>query len=278
MKTVLITGCSSGIGYYSAKQLHQRDGYRVIASCRKKEDVTRLQQEGLTCIQLDLNDSYSVQSAVEQTLAICQHKLFALFNNGAYGQPGAVEDLSRDVLREQFESNLFGWLELTNALLPHMIKQREGRIIQNSSVLGFAAMPFRGAYNASKFALEGLTDTLRQELRDTPIHISLIEPGPIASDFRKNARAALIANIDTDKSRHSAAYSAAKKRLVKVGPTNKYTLGPEAVYRKLLHALESNHPKARYYVTFPTYLMGYLKRILSTKAMDWLLVKAGKDG
>ena len=278
MKTVLITGCSTGIGYYSAQQLHQRDGYQVIASCRKKEDVTRLQREGLTCIQLDLNDSNSIHFAVEQTLAICQHKLFALFNNGAYGQPGAVEDLTRDILRKQFESNLFGWLELTNALLPYMIKQHEGRIIQNSSVLGFAAMPFRGAYNASKFALEGLTDTLRQELRDTPIHVSLIEPGPISSNFRKNAMAALIANIDTDNSRHNAAYRSAKKRLGKAGPANKYTLGPEAVYRSLLHALESNNPKARYYVTFPTYLMGYLKRFLSTKAMDWLLVKAGKDG
>ena len=278
MKTVLITGCSTGIGYYSAQQLHQRDGYQVIASCRKKEDVTRLQREGLTCIQLDLNDSNSIHFAVEQTLAICQHKLFALFNNGAYGQPGAVEDLTRDILREQFESNLFGWLELTNALLPYMIKQHEGRIIQNSSVLGFAAMPFRGAYNASKFALEGLTDTLRQELRDTPVHVSLIEPGPISSNFRKNAMAALIANIDTDNSRHNAAYRNAKKRLGKAGPANKYTLGPEAVYRSLLHALESNNPKARYYVTFPTYLMGYLKRFLSTKAMDWLLVKAGKDG
>ena len=278
MKTVLITGCSSGIGYYSAKNLHLRDGYQVIASCRKKEDVVRLQQEGLTCIHLDLNDSSSIQSAVEKTLAMCQHKLFALFNNGAYGQPGAVEDLTRDILRQQFESNLFGWLELTNTLLPHMIKQQEGRIIQNSSVLGFAAMPLRGAYNASKFALEGLTDTLRQELKDTPIHVSLIEPGPITSDFRKNAMVALMANIDTKNSRHSATYSAAKKRLSKVGPANKYTLGPEAVYRSLLHALENNNPKARYYVTLPTYLMGYLKRFLSTKAMDWLLVKAGKDG
>lgn len=276
MKTVLITGASTGIGYYCAKQLHQRDDYQVIASCRKTEDVKRLNDEGLICIQLDLDDSDSIQDAVKTTLSTYGN-LYALFNNGAYGQAGAVEDLSRDTLRQQFESNLFGWLELTNTLLPYMHNQGYGRIIQNSSVLGFAAMPFRGAYNASKFALEGLTDTLRQELSTTPIHVSLIEPGPIKSDFRKNAMASLLNNIDINGSRHNKAYLAAQKRLSKVGPASRFTLGPEAVYEKLLHALESPKPKARYYVTFPTYLMGYLKRILSTRAMDWLLIKAGKD-
>lgn len=275
MKTVLITGASTGIGYYCAKQLHQRDDYQVIASCRKAEDVKRLSDEGLTCIQLDLDNSNSIQEAVKNTLLICEN-LYALFNNGAYGQAGAVEDLSRNTIRKQFESNLFGWLELTNAILPHMHKQGYGRIIQNSSVLGFAAMPFRGAYNASKFALEGLTDTLRQELSNSPIHVSLIEPGPIKSDFRKNALASLCV-IDIEASRHNKAYIAAHNRLSKAGPASRFTLEPEAVYKKLLHALESPRPKARYYVTFPTYLMGYLKRLLSTRAMDWLLIKAGKN-
>src|SRR5690606_24743276 len=158
-KTILITGASSGIGHYCAKQL-QKEGWQVIASCRKLADVSRLQAEGLTCIQLDLDDSTSICRAVAQTLELTHGQLYALFNNGAYGQPGAVEDLSRDTLRRQFETNLFGWLELTNALIPIMRRQGYGRIIQNSSILGFAAMPFRGAYNASKFALEGLTDTL----------------------------------------------------------------------------------------------------------------------
>lgn len=277
MKTVLITGASSGIGYYCATQLHQRENYQVIASCRKTSDVERLKSEGLNCIQLDLDDSSSIQTAVKTTLEIANKNLYALFNNGAYGQPGAVEDLSRDTLKKQFESNLFGWLELTNTLLPIMHKQGHGRIIQNSSVLGFAAMPFRGAYNASKFALEGLTDTLRQELTKSPIHVSLIEPGPIESRFRKNAMTALLDNIDIENSRHKDAYKAAQQRLSKQGPANRFTLGPDAVYKQLLHALESPKPKARYYVTFPTYLMGYLKRVLSTRAMDWLLIKAGKD-
>lgn len=166
MKSILITGCATGIGYCVAKGLQQR-GYQVIASARKIEDVQRLQAEGLSCIQLDVADSNSIQQAVKQTLELTDGKLYALFNNGAFGQPGAVEDLSRSLLREQFETNVFGWHELTNAVLPVMRAQGEGRIIHNSSVLGFVALPFRGAYNASKFALEGLSDTLRLELHDT---------------------------------------------------------------------------------------------------------------
>lgn len=271
-KTVLVTGASSGIGYHCAKSL-QKDGYRVIASCRKLPDVSRLLAEGLTCIQLDVADSGSIRRAVEETLQLCDGKLYALFNNGAYGQPGAVEDLNRDTLRRQFETNFFGWAELTNALLPAMIAAGEGRIIQNSSVLGFAAMPFRGAYNASKFALEGLTDTLRLELKETGVHVSLIEPGPILSDFRKNALAALKSNIDMKNSRHRTKYENAIQRLSKQGPAQRFTLGPDAVYKRLKHALESRRPKPRYYVTFPTYLMGYLKRVLSTRQLDKILGK-----
>lgn len=273
-KTVLITGASSGIGYHCAKAL-QADGYRVIASCRQLADVSRLQAHGLTCIQLDLDDSSSIQRAAKLALEIGGGELYALFNNGAYGQPGAVEDLSRDTLRKQFETNVFGWLELTNAVLPTMIKQGYGRIIQNSSILGFAAMPLRGAYNASKFAVEGLTDTLRMELDGTGVQVSLIEPGPILSDFRKNALHALQANIPVKQSRFTAHYQSAIQRLSKPGAAVPFTLGPDAVYKRLKHALESDNPKARYYVTLPTYIMGYLKRLLSTRLMDKILRRAG---
>lgn len=272
-KAVLVTGASSGIGYYCAKAL-QRDGYLVIASCRKIADVSRLQAEGLTCIQLDLADSDSVQNGAREALDLAGGKIYGLFNNGAYGQPGAVEDLSRETLRKTFETNLFGWVELTNALLPQMLEQGEGRIVQNSSVLGFAAMPMRGAYNASKFALEGLSDTLRLELKGTGVEVSLIEPGPILSQFRNNALGALTRNIDRDSSRHKAKYEAAIERLSKKGPAMKFTQGPDAVYKRLKHALESKRPKPRYYVTVPTFLLGYLKRILSTRALDKILVKA----
>ena len=182
-KSILITGCSSGIGYYCALQLQQM-GYQVLATARQIEDVARLQQQGLQAHQLDLDDDESIQQALDWALAQTGGTLDALFNNGAYGQPGAVEDLSREVLQAQFNTNLFGTHELTRKVLKIMRQQGHGRIIQNSSVLGLITMKYRGAYNASKFALEGLTDTLRQELSGSRIQISLIEPGPIESRFR----------------------------------------------------------------------------------------------
>jgi len=274
-KTILITGCSTGIGYCVAKGLQQR-GYRVFATARKQESVEALQAEGLESLQLDLDDSASIQKAVTEILQRSNGKLFALFNNGAYGLPAAVEDITRDALRAQFETNLFGWLELTNLVLPVMRRQGYGRIIQNSSVLGFVALPFRGAYNASKYALEGLSDTLRLELKDTAIFISLIEPGPILSQFRSNAVRALNKYIDIEKSIHREKYEGQLTRLNKEGPAVPFTLPPEAVLKKVIHALESGRPKARYYVTFPTYLFGYLKRILTDRMMDTILNKAGK--
>jgi len=269
-KTILITGCSSGIGYCVASGLQQR-GYRVFATARRAESVAALGAEGFESMQLDLDNSQSIQQAVDEILRRTNGELYAVFNNGAFGLPGAVEDLSRDAIRAQFETNFFGWLELTNLLLPVMRKQGYGRIIKNSSVLGFVAMPFRGAYNSSKFAIEGLSDTLRLELKDTNIHISLVEPGPILSRFRANALAAMQKYIDVEKSVHSERYQAVLTRLNKEGPAVPFTLPPEAVLKKVIHALESRNPRARYYVTFPTYLFGYLKRVLPTKTLDRLL-------
>ena len=184
MKTILITGCSSGIGQHCAIQL-KNQGYRVFATARKTEDVLKLKSQGFESHQLDLDDSDSIRKAVTWVFELTGGHLDALFNNGAYGQPGAVEDLTRDVLRQQLETNLLGWLELTNLVIPAMRKNNSGRLIMNSSVLGLVSMKYRGAYNCSKYALEGLTDTLRQELKGSGIHVSLIEPGPIESDFRK---------------------------------------------------------------------------------------------
>lgn len=273
-KTILITGASTGIGYYAAHGL-KNAGYRVIASCRAQADVVRLQHEGLECVQIDLANSASIQSGFAQAMELSGHQLYALFNNGAYGQPGAVEDLPIAALRQQFETNFFGWCELTNLALPIMLQQGYGRIIQNSSVLGIAAMPLRGAYNASKYAIEGISDTLRLELAGTGVYISLIEPGPIHSQFRKNALTALLKHIDINKSRHHTIYKGAVARLGKTETTTPFTLGPEAVYKRLIHALESKRPQAHYYVTFPTYLVGFMKRILPTRWLDKLLRKLG---
>lgn len=275
-KTVLITGCSSGIGYYCARALQNSD-FRVIASARTIEDVERLNEEGLECVQIDLANSSSIEQGVDEVLDKTSGQLYGLFNNAAYGQPGAVEDLTRQALREQFEVNLFGTQELTNKLLPLMRRQGTGRIIQNSSVLGLVALKYRGAYNASKFALEGLTDTMRMELDGSGIHVSLIEPGPVLSSFRKNALLAFRKNIDMKNSVHAEVYESVLEKLAKEGAVVPFTLGPESVYEKLLHALESTSPKPRYYVTKPTYAFALLKRLLSHRMMDRILIAASGE-
>ena len=269
-KSILISGCSSGIGLCVARGLRER-GYRVIASARREEDVEKLRKEGFSAVRLDLNDSESIRQAVHEALAISGGELHALFNNGAYGQPGAVEDLSRDTLRAQFETNLFGTVELTNLLIPVMRKQGFGHIIQNSSLLGIVSLPYRGAYNASKFALEGITDTLRLELHGSGIHVSSIEPGPVQSRFRANAFAMYKKHIDAEHSAHRDTYRRMEKRLQKVGPAAPFTLPPEAVLKKVIHALESPRPQPRYYVTVPTWLFGILRRLLSTRMLDRVL-------
>ena len=276
-RAVLITGCSSGIGYACARGLAQR-GYHVIASARREADVRRLAGEGLDAIRLDLDDSRSIAHGFEQTVELTGGRIYGLFNNGAYGQPGAVEDLTREVLRAQLETNLLGWHELTCRVIPVMRGQREGRIVQNSSVLGLVTLPYRGAYVASKFALEGLTDTLRLELRGSGIQVSLIEPGPILSRFRENGHLKFRENIDVEGSVHREKYRAAEQRLVKKGPAASFTLPPEAVLTKLIHALESPRPKPRYYVTVPTHLFGFLRRVLSSRALDGLLRRISAGG
>ena len=273
--TVFITGCSTGIGYCVAHGL-KAAGYRVIASARQAADVERLQQEGLECLQLDLDQPESIQQAVQELADRSGRKIYGLFNNAGFGQPGAIEDLTRDVLRAQFETNVFGTIELTNRILPWMREAGEGRIIQNSSVLGFVSLAYRGAYNASKYALEGLYDTLRLELAGTNIYAVLIEPGPIESRFRANALAAYKKNIDVEHSAHREQYLATEKRLLKEGPAAPFTLPPEAVLNKVIKALESSKPRPRYYVTVPTYLFGSLKRVLSSRALDRVLLKVSQ--
>ena len=271
-KPVLISGCSTGIGHYVAMQLHRR-GYKVFASARKQRDVQALKDAGLEAYLMDLRDSDSIRETVKRVMSQTDGKLYALFNNAGYAQPGAVEDLSREHLRLQFETNLFGAMELTNMVIPTMRKQGYGRIIQNSSILGFVSPPFRGAYNASKFALEGLTDAMRLELRGSGIFVSLIQPGPIDSKFRQNAVAQFEEHIDIENSIHHEHYTRVLQRLKKEGPSTSFTLPPSAVYTRVLKALESRRPRLRYSVTFPTYLMRVLKRVLPERVLDALLVR-----
>lgn len=269
-RSVLITGCSSGIGECVARGLHAR-GYCVFASVRNPDDRAAFEQAGIECLVLDYADSASIRAAVEQVLELTGGHLYALFNNGAYGQPGACEDLSREAMRQQFETNVFGWMELTNLLLPVMRAQGYGRIIQNSSILGFAALSMRGAYNASKFAIEGFSDTMRLELAGTDIHVSLIEPGPVESRFRENAYRAFQQHIEVDNSVHRERYTKMIQRFKSSGKADPFTLPPEAVLKRVVHALESRQPRIRYPVTFPTYLFSWLKRVLSDRMLDRIL-------
>ena len=269
MKSILITGCSSGIGSACAAGMKQR-GWRVFATARKTEDLTRLEAEGFEVCYLDYADRASVSACAAEVASRTGGRLDALFNNGAYGQPGAVEDLRREVLEAQFAANVFGWHQLTNACLPMMRAQGTGRIVHCSSVLGLVALKWRGAYNASKFAIEALADTMRLELRGSAIHVSLIEPGPIASRFTEHALEAFNRNVDQTASHYREAYARQRDRLGK-GRSNRYRLGPEAVLEKLILAVESTNPKARYYVTRPTYYMAFAKRVLPQAVLDYVL-------
>jgi len=277
METVLVTGCSSGIGYYVAKGLKER-GYNVYTTARKEDDIQRLISEGFKCLQLDYGDSESVQDLANELMLLVGTNLYAVFHNGAYGQPGAVEDLTRETIEKQFATNVFGWMELNNRLIVLMRHNNRGRIIFNSSVLGLISLPFRGAYNASKYAIEGFADTLRLELSDTNVKVSLIEPGPVESHFRPNALQALKDNINMEDSVHRDRYRKTVGRLEKEGAVVPFTLPPEAVLKKVIDALESKRPQAHYYVTFPTYLFGTLKRMLPSKWLDAIILKiAGSE-
>lgn len=265
-KTILITGCSTGIGRACALGMQER-GWQVFATARKPEDLEDLRARGLNAIYLDYCEPDSISECAGKVLELTGGRLDVLFNNGAYGQPGAVEDLRPDVLRRQFEVNLFGWHDLTCRIIPAMRAQGHGRIIQCSSVLGLVGLRFRGAYVASKFALEGLTDCMRLELRGSNISVSLIEPGPIETRFTAAAVEAFEANVDAENSVFAADYERRKKHLKKGGAT-RFKLGPEAVLKRLIHAAESQNPKARYAVTTPTYLMDGLRRLLPTRLLD----------
>jgi len=273
-KSILITGCSSGIGLCAAETLHKR-GYRVFATARKEGDVERLKTLGLESLKLDINDSNSIKSALQEILQRTGGTLDALFNNAGYVQAGAVEDLSREAIRAQFETNVFGPLELTSQLIPIMRQQGYGRIIQNSSILGEVTLPFIGAYNASKFALEGFTHTLRQELRRSPIQVSIIAPGPILSKLRENAKSYFNRDKIKLSSVYKEAYQRIEKRYSEQTPASelRHSLAPEAVVKDLIHALESKHPKTHYYTGSSAKLLSFLRRLLSERMLDWFLIK-----
>ncbi|WP_417258212.1 SDR family NAD(P)-dependent oxidoreductase [Celeribacter sp.] len=277
MRSILITGCSTGIGHHAAHALHD-DGWRVLATCRSEADCARLRDEGLESFRLDYEDSASIATGFDEAMTRTGGVLDALFNNGAYAIPAAVEDLPVEALRQNFEANLFGWHDLTRRVIPVMRTQGYGRIVQCSSVLGLMAMPWRGSYNATKFALEGLTDTLRLEMRGTGIDVVTIEPGPIATAFRLNARKQFDKWIDWERSARADDYRATLvPRLYKAAEKSTpdpFELGSEAVTAKLKRALNARRPKAHYYVTTPTYVAALARRFLPQRMIDAMMAKA----
>lgn len=273
-RSILITGCSSGIGYHAAHALHS-NGWQVFAACRKPQDCARLQSEGLASPLIDYENPETLTTGLAEVLAATGGTLDALFNNGAYAIPGLVEDLPTDALRQIFEANFFGYHTLTRAVIPVMRAQGHGRIVQCSSVLGFAAMPWRGAYISSKFALEGLNDTLRLEMRGTDIHVVLIEPGPITTKIRENAIPHFEKWIDWESSARKDDYERLQQRLYTDSGPDTFELPCQAVTDKLILALNAPKPKPRYYVTTATYLASIFKRLLPTRWMDAIMAKGG---
>ncbi|WP_176036597.1 SDR family oxidoreductase [Brucella tritici] len=265
-RNIIITGCSSGIGAYCTEALHER-GWRVFATARKDADIEALKAKGIEAHYLDYTEPQSIAALADEVLRRTGGTLDALFNNGAYAQPGAIEDLPVEALRQQFDANFFGWHDLTRRVVPVMRQQGYGRIVHCSSILGLVPMKWRGAYVASKFALEGLMLAQRMELEGSGIDVSLIEPGPIASRFTYNAASHARANIDMEASVHRELYQRQMAKLESGGTKSKNKLGPEAVYAVLLHALEAPRPRPHYVVTRPAKLGSLARRLMPAR---WL--------
>jgi NAD(P)-dependent dehydrogenase (short-subunit alcohol dehydrogenase family) len=269
-RSILITGCSTGIGLAAARTLKAR-GWRVLATARKPKDLERLRAtEGLEAIACELSDPASIARCAEEALARTGGQLDALYNNAAYGLIGAMEDVTPAQLRSCLEVNVIAVHDLTRRVIPAMRAQGHGRIVMCSSVLGLVAGPYRGPYCASKYALEAMSDALRLELRPAGIHVSLIEPGPIESEFLATTLAVFQASVDPETSPHRDYY---RRRLSQMqsGASARFKLGPEAVVEKLIHALESPRPRARYKIGLPTRAAALLKRALPDVLMDPVL-------
>ena len=270
--SVLISGCSSGIGLAAAQTLKRR-GWNVIATVRQEKDITRLKEMGFAVVRLNITDSQSIADALDETLTLTGGSLHALVNNAAIAIPGAVEDLSREVLQRQFDTNFFGTVELTNSVLALMRRQGHGRIIMVSSILGRVAMPWRGAYNASKFALEAITDTLRMELRGTDIKVSLLCPGAVKSRFRDNSLAYFDEYVDTTSSPHHEKYERLRTQTGAKKDSQQFTVTAETVAEKIARILKSNRPKARYYITLPAHALAFARCVLPASWMDAILAR-----
>ena len=269
MRAILITGCSSGIGLDAARTLRDR-GWTVLASCRKAEDCARRRDEGFVAPRIDTADTASIESGWAEAMVATEGQLDALFNNGAYAIPSLIEDLPVDALRAIMEANFLGWHDLTRRAIPVMRAAGAGRIVQCSSVLGYTATPWRGAYVSTKFALEGYSDALRMEVAAHGLHVSIIEPGPIRTEFRRNALAQFRRWIDWEGSPNRATYDRLLERQTS-DAQDRWELGPEAVTAAVIHAVEAPRPRTRYRITVPAKGAAWLRRALPDRMLDRIL-------
>ena len=271
-KVAVVTGASTGIGRATARMLKAR-GWRVFPTARSRTDLDLLRGEGFQPVELDLADPDSVEYAAKEVLELSQGMLGALVNNAGYGQPGALEDLSRSAVRKQFETNVIGTLDFTNRFIPVFRAQQRGRIVLVSSVVGRVVIPFLGAYSASKFALEAIGDGWRMELGPAGISVSVVEPGPIKTCFRKRVVSEAARGLEMRNSVFAKQYAKelSEPERTYTRPTDVFQKPPEAVAQRIVHALESRWPRARYPVTGAAWLGDFAARFLPARIKDWML-------
>ncbi len=266
-KTVLITGCSSGIGEATAARL-VRSGWEVYATARRPETLSALADAGCTTLALDVTDEDSMSTAVTAVLD-GSGRIDALVNNAGYSQSGALESVDVDDVRRQFETNVFGLLRLTQLVLPSMRKQRSGRIVNIGSMGGKLTFPGGGAYHASKYAVEALSDALRFEVAGFGIQVVLVEPGLITTNFDATVAAGMAEYVGGE-----GPYAAFNEAVMKStseaydGPMAKFGGPPEVVAKTIEKALTKTNPRARYLVTPSAYGAIIGRRMMPDRAWD----------
>ena len=273
-KVVLITGGTDGLGKAAAILLADR-GYRVIAAGRSAakraelDALARTKNLPLSTLEMDVCSDASVNAAIRAVLASWQ-AIDVLINNAGVGYMAVVEELKMDDFKQQFETNLFGVLRVTQAVLPQMRERRSGRILMLSSVAGLLTPPTYGAYSSSKHALEGLSNALRLELYPFNIEVVLIEPGYIVTNFQQTAKELAQPYVDGAKSSpYERIYSGAWAGATKGRNRSKST--PDDCARVILRAVESHNPRARYGVTSLATLVKWAKRLASDRVLDEFL-------
>lgn len=269
-KTVLITGCSTGIGRATAERLAGR-GFTVYATARRLEAIQDLESKGCRPLALDVNDEQSMRAAVA-AVEKAEGSLWALVNNAGYSQSGAIEDIPIESVREQFETNVFGLIRMTQVALPGMRRERSGRVVNIGSMGGKLTFPGGGIYHATKYAVEAISDALRFEVKGFGVDVVLIEPGLIKTHFGDTAAGTLATASQT-----GGAYDHFNRKVAEAtvnvyeGPLAKLGGGPEAVARVIDRALSAARPRARYLVTPSARLAITQRRLTPDRVWDMFM-------